>query len=185
MLRKRWFWAAVLAQVLVLLGMMAMHGYTLATGRPILLKTAPVDPWDLFRGEYVVLRYEISQLEQGKVRMEGAPFRRGQQVWVTLQEGDPYWNATAVSARRPETGANEVVVRATVEWWTDGYNDAWRTEPTRVSLRYGMEQFYVPEGEGRRLEDRREDITVEVAVDSLGRAALRKVFVAGEEIRWR
>ena len=36
---------------------------TLLTGKEVLLKTVPVDPRDLFRGDYVVLRYDISTID--------------------------------------------------------------------------------------------------------------------------
>lgn len=175
MTRKRWFWGAVLLQLLAIFGMVAIHGYTLATGAPVLLKTVPVDPWDLFRGEYVTLRYEISTVDAGKVAMQGLPYRRGQQVYVTLRQGDPYWTVGSVSAARTAAGDGEMVVKARVEW------DSGR----EVGLRYGIEQFYVPEGEGKDLELQVENMAVEALVDRFGRSALHRVFVDGKEIDWR
>src|SRR5262245_14089672 len=48
-------------QVLCLVAMMVGPLMTLATGEAILLRAAPVDPRDIFRGDYVTLSYEISQ----------------------------------------------------------------------------------------------------------------------------
>lgn len=198
----RTFWAAVALQILILFGMMGVHGFTLATGEPVLLKTAPVDPWDMFRGQYVRLTYEISRIEEGSIPMEGAPYQRGDRVWVTLQQGDPFWTAVAVSDRRPVTAAGQIAVRATVEWMHEGWEvpaepvgedrprpadgrEVPRRMPGELRLRYGIEQFYVPEGEGLDLERQQEQMTVEALVDRFGRIALHKVFVAGREIRWR
>ena len=50
-------WLAILG------GMVAINEHTLRTGREIVLKTVPVDPRDLFRGDYVTLRYDISRLQ--------------------------------------------------------------------------------------------------------------------------
>ena len=38
------YWLAVLLQLLVIGAIIAVHSYSLATGRPVLLKTAPVTP---------------------------------------------------------------------------------------------------------------------------------------------
>ena len=187
MTAKRIFWLAVALQVLILLGIVGRHQYTLATGTPILLKTAPVDPWDPFRGDYVRLNYEISSLTKDKVAMTGSPYRRGQSVWVTVAKGQEFWSAVAVSDKRPAVQNGQVALRAIVEF----DNSAWdpapgepRTMP-QLFVRYGIEQFYVPEGEGKDLETRQRDMTVQALVDRFGRAALHKVFVEGKEIQWR
>jgi uncharacterized membrane-anchored protein len=181
---KRWFWAAVALQILILLGLIGTHLYTRFTGAPVLLRTLPVDPWDLFRGEYVALRYEISELSPEQVPMTGIPYRRGQTVWVTLRKGDPFWTAVAVSPERPATGPDEIALRGTVEWYAEAWVNGPEAQPARTFIRYGIEQFYVPEGEGARLQQQ-PHLTVEALVDRFGRAALHRVFLDGSEIRWR
>lgn len=180
---KRWlFAAAVLVQVVLLLGMAGRHMFTLQTGRPIRLETEPLDPWELFRGQYVSLRYTISELEEGEVPMSGAPYQRGEKVWVTLRQGAPFWTAVAVSDRRPVADGNEVALQGTVQWWMDGFDPSGKA---RVFIRYGVEQFFVPEGEGPGLEDRRHRVDVEAVVDRFGRAAMKRIFLDGKEVRWR
>lgn len=196
------YWLAVLLQLALIAALIAVHGYTLATGRPVLLKTAPIDPWDPFRGQYLSLTYEISRLEQGKVPMEGLPYRHGQQVWVTVRQGDTYWNAVAVATSRPgnkEVAAGDVVLGGRVQWAypvTPAPQPAIQSSPQpaqplqpeimRVFIRYGIEQFYVPEGEGQKIERNRQvQLVVEAVVDSRGRAVLRRVFADGKELRWR
>jgi uncharacterized membrane-anchored protein len=207
--RRTKFWLAVAVQLAVLLGMVGLHGYTLATGQPVLLKTAPVDPWDLMRGQYVRLAYEITTLDAGKVTVTGSP-RQADRVWVTLRKGAAYWDAVAIGPARPALGPGEVAIRGRVmAIWTGplatgplamgpmatGPMAMGRTVPAsplakgeqskRFVVRYGIEQFYVPEGEGQKLEGRRAALDVEVAVDSRGRAALRRVLVDGKPITWR
>lgn len=174
------FWAAVALQVAILLGMVAMHSYTLLTGQPVLLKTAPIDPWDPLRGEYVSLHYEISAVESS-LPMEGGPYQSEQRVWVTLRQGNPYWTAVAVSDRRPETGAGEVAIRGRVLWVEPPGND----RPGRINLRYGIEQFYVPEGQGRDLQGQVVQMAIDARVDRTGRAAIHTVYLEGEPIEWR
>lgn len=184
---KRLFWLAVAVQILVLTGMMSIHGFTVATGQPVRLQSVPVDPWDLFRGEYVILAYDISQFEPGQFPMEGTPYKRGQTVWVKLREGGPTATATAVaiSSRRPAVGPGEVAIKGRVEWYQEAHKDYWGSYPGDLRIRYGVEQFYVPQGEGPGLERERERLIVEVKVDRFGRAALSRVFRGDEEIRWR
>ena len=53
--------AAILFQFFVLTGMVAVAAMPLLSGTEIKIKTIPVDPRSLFRGNYARLRYEISQ----------------------------------------------------------------------------------------------------------------------------
>jgi len=183
--KKLWFALAIGLQVILLLGMVGRHTYTLRTGTPIMLKTAPVDPWDFFRGEYVTLSYEISTLNPQTVVMEGTPYQRSQALWVVLKPGDPFHTPVRVSPDRPtELADGLVVLQGRVEWVND-----WDGGPERpigsVQIRYGIEQFYVPEGQGRDLETRLEQMSVLALVDRFGRAALSKVYLDDEEIRWQ
>ena len=181
---KHRFWWAVAVQVAALLVMMAVHAFTLATGRAVTLKTMPVDPWSYLTGRYVVLSYEISHLEEGKLPMEGAPYRRSQTVWVTLQEGDPYWTPVAVSARRPALKPNQAALRGSVTGAWQGSPSIGTESSWQYDVHYGIEQFYIPEWE-KTLERRGTDFTVAALVDSFGRAALHRVFLDGKEIRWQ
>ena len=52
----------VLVQIGALVAMIANKQWTLNTGTPVLLQTAPVDPRSLFMGDYARLAYSISQL---------------------------------------------------------------------------------------------------------------------------
>lgn len=180
---KRWFWLAVALQVLLLVGVVGRHGFTLWTGQPVLLKTAPIDPWDPLRGEYVTLNYEISRFEGGNVPMAGTPYQSGQTVWVVLQKGEPYWTAVRLSASRPQDlSAGQVALRGRVLYY---YADMGPDRKVEVALRYGIERFYVPEGQGREIENRFPQLSVEALVDPYGRAALTRLFVDGKEISFR
>ena len=57
-----WRTAAVaLALTLALLWIVSGRVSLLSSGQEVVLQTVPVDPRDLLRGDYVILRYDISR----------------------------------------------------------------------------------------------------------------------------
>jgi uncharacterized membrane-anchored protein len=185
MKRKTLFFLAVVVQVLILLSLAGRHAYTLRTGQTVLLETAPVDPWEVFRGQYVQLSYKISQLSENEVAMTGMPFKSRQQVHVTLKKGDTgFWNAVSVSDTKPRAAQGEVIMLARVQWVMDTSGKLDGGE-RKVFLHYGIEQFYIPEGQGSTLEGNRAGLAVQARVDAFGRAAIDKVLLDGKEINWK
>ena len=57
----------VALQLVFILGLVAYKEVTLRFGTEVMLQTVPVDPRDLFRGDYVTLRYGISTLERSRI----------------------------------------------------------------------------------------------------------------------
>jgi uncharacterized membrane-anchored protein len=58
--------AAGVVCMTILAGMLVSHAYPLWVGQEIVLRVVqPIDPRDLFRGDYVILSYRISQLQLG------------------------------------------------------------------------------------------------------------------------
>jgi uncharacterized membrane-anchored protein len=160
---KMRFYALVALQLLLLGGLIAGKQITLATGEPVLLKTDPVDPRDLFRGDYVALSYEISRLEPWK--RSGGSFKKGDLVYVTLRRQGRFWVAETADKAPPEDGRLFIRGRA-VQIASDG-----------MRVEYGIESYFVPEGQGRELErEAGRGLTVEAAVDRHGRAVIRHVL---------
>lgn len=187
--RALWFALVVALQLLLLLGLVGRHSYTLATGTEVTLKSEPFDPWDPLKGQYVRLRYNISTFQLTDTTGAAPPFQSGQMVWVTLKEGAPFWTVTTVTKERPAVGPDEVAVRARVQWvqwWQDLKEPPFAEfRNGQVSLEYGVEEFYVPEGEGPKLEQQRDGITVKAKVDRFGQMALSQVLVNGEPVKWK
>ena len=67
----------------LILAMVLPRAAILRSGQEVRLEIAPVDPRDLFRGDYVVLAYRIGTVDIPK--NVTASFTRGQQVFVTLR----------------------------------------------------------------------------------------------------
>ncbi|MDX2157779.1 MAG: GDYXXLXY domain-containing protein [Hyphomicrobiaceae bacterium] len=151
----------------------------LTTGREIVLPIVPVDPRDLFKGDYARLAFEISRLDQSLApepdRNAGPPFARPPMtVYVTLeQRPDGTWGPIAVSSARPTTlDPGKVVLRGRTQPWS------------RRDITYGLERYFVPEGTGRRIEDlaQKSKLAAIVAVDSSGGSAIKGLLIDGRRV---
>lgn len=199
MATRRWFWLAVALQILVLFGLIGSHAYTVSTGVPVRLTAESFNPWESVQGQTVNLTYGISRIDPAKVPVQGGPFKRGQQIWVTLALGDgaAATKPVGVSAKRPQVQAGQVAIRGIVDWVNSSEPvpapppeqspppEYKPVPPGQIAIRYGVEQFALPDGEGRSTPRPMSDFTVEIAVDRFGRAALTRVFIDGHEVQWR
>ncbi len=155
------FYAAALLQLLLLAAMIAYHYEPLLFGTQVRLLSKPVDPRSLFRGDYVRLGYEISVLESSKLRLPGSlSERRGSTLYVGLDVTGPFAKAVSVG-EEPPAG---LYIRGKLQRSWDG----------RLFIQYGIETYFVPEGEGLELEHSMAEqrLVVVIAVDSWGRAVI-------------
>ncbi len=168
-----------LVQTGALAGMVIDRVRLLKTGREITLPVVPVDPRDLFRGEYVRLGYEAARLP---VRLlEGPPPHRNDAFYVTLDQRkeDGSWHPVRITRTWPDEKAPDRIVlkaRSVFSWPAV-------TLPTSVvQARYGIESYFVPQGEGPRLEALARDkkLAARIAVDSKGNAAIKGIIIDGK-----
>lgn len=136
------------------------------TGEDVLLKTRPVDPRDLFRGDYVILSYEINSLNVDTLVGDNS-FNVGDTIYVDLSENGTYYDAIGVY----KTPIDSLYIKGEVT----------SLRSSRISVVYGVESYFVPEGTGRQIE-RQPDLDVMLAVDSRGRSAIQYVMIDGEII---
>jgi len=164
--------------------MIAGRAAVLRDGREVLLKVEPVDPRDLLRGDYVRLGYEIGQIPIERV--SNIPARpsgsRETPIFVRLEPtADGVWKLKAASfgePLEPPPGAGEVDILGKVRSWHVS-----ETMGSIIRPEFGIERFYLPEGEGRQIEkDMRErPFFVKVAVGANGTAQIKQ-FLDGENI---
>ena len=161
--RRKWlFILLIAAQTLFLTGLLVTNYAVGWFGKEIQLKTAPVDPRDLFYGDYVVLNYEISRLPISLWKGEGEP-KLKKNVYVLLRPSaaDPNeYEAVGVYPDKPAISGEEVALKAHIQY-------GWDRE---ITLRYGLERYYVPEGTGKEIEEQRELSKVRVSVAPWGQA---------------
>ena len=179
----------VLLQTVALVTMVGMKQYTLNTGTPILLETEPVDPRSLFSGDYVRLNYKISRLDVDRISKESREWKRHETIYVTLKPSQKYAEPVGVAREMRTPKSGEVVIKGEVEWASSTVWNATTNQEDKgnfVNLRYGIENYFVPEGEGREIERRVVDgvdqkLDVRVAVDKNGAAGIKAILLNGEE----
>jgi uncharacterized membrane-anchored protein len=163
---------AVLAlQAAWILGTTLVQERALAGGTVILLKTRPVDPRDLLRGDYVILNYDISDVALSAFsppRTNAPPF--GEDVYVALEPRGQFYEIAQASSGKITPGPGQVVLR--------GQSRPWWIAPGQktVHVEYGLEKYFVREGTGNP----RGQITVRVAVPASGQGRIKEVLLDGK-----
>ncbi|WP_281888870.1 GDYXXLXY domain-containing protein [Paenibacillus sp. YYML68] len=169
--RKPLVMLVVLLQVLVLSGL-AVSYYAIGWfGDSIKVRTVPVDPRDLFYGDYVTLQYEISTIPLSI--WQGSPERleQGTKLYVVVKSGaDGIYEAIAASDKPLEAGAGEyVLIGSTEYYWDHKYSGM------GIPVRYGIEKFYVPENTGKALEEKADRLVVELKVAPWGKMKIEQL----------
>ncbi|NMA45091.1 MAG: GDYXXLXY domain-containing protein [Lentisphaerae bacterium] len=176
--------AIILAQVALLLVMAIGRERIVRHGERVWLKTSPVDPRDLFRGDYVVLNYEISSLPKASWSEELAAWLqneanqerslREKTLYVSLERG-PGDVATAVKADLTPP-ASGLFIRGVCQPRRWGWS-----QNSLTRLHYGIESYFVEQGSGLELERGRPKgiggtlrvpLEIEVAISKRGEAVI-------------
>ena len=163
--------------------MIGVKQYTLATGVPVVLKTQPVDPRSLFSGDYVRLSYTVSTFNSDAYPVV-AECRRGDTVFVVLKRTGEFHEAVSLHRERPSSGPGETVIKGRVASLLPVFRPKGEVGGrTVVTVKYGIENYYVPEGEGRKIERPKpgQTVSVRVVVDRFGNAGIRAILVDGLE----
>ena len=175
------FGVAVLVQCLLLMLMVADRVQILREGVEVTLQTQPDDPRDLLRGDYVVLRYDISEVPAGA--LAGKPAEaRNPTVFVKLApNAEGLYTAVSAHAEPVPVTAREVLIRGRVSY-SCGSNV--RAFCDKLTIKYGLESYFVPEGEGGKLEQARnqQKLRIVAAVLPSGRAAIKRLLLDGAPV---
>lgn len=168
---KKIFIGIILFWVLMLGGFIGMKEWTLRTGTEVLLVMRPVDPRDLFRGDYVTLSYEIS-----RVNPPPSPLTNDEQssgpIYVLLSVDDAGIAHAADTSLSPPSEGLFIA------------GNMMRGGGGQVNVEYGIESFFVPEGRGREIERNLRQMHAKVVVGKDGRAVLKGLVYQGEDVRF-
>jgi uncharacterized membrane-anchored protein len=95
------FIVIILLQILLLAGIIVYRANWVSSGERVLLRTVPVDPRDIFRGDYVSLNYEISNLNLDELGVKES-FNLNEKIYVFLdKKEDGTYSASSVSKTVP------------------------------------------------------------------------------------
>jgi uncharacterized membrane-anchored protein len=175
---------------LFLLGTLAVmiesRASILRDGVEVILKSEPIDPRDLMRGDYVRLGYGggISVVEEDLVTGDWPERDTVQPIWVVLSAGeDGLHTAREVRFSRPvEVEEGDVVMRSLPVRIRVAGNG--RQTSVIDPPRFGIERYYVPEGEGLEIEKARNEgrTTVAVRVSEAGDPQIARLMIDGETL---
>lgn len=134
----------------------------LSTGTTATLRTVPIDPRSIFRGDYVTLAYEAG----ASVPLDW-PY--GQPVYVVLAPKGDVYERVRLSETRPSLMSGQICIQGTVEYNRIDFPD--------------IAQYFVEEGAGRELEQLQSQhkLLVDIAVTPACHAVIRGVRIGEEE----
>lgn len=144
--------AIVAAAQLVLVGVgVAPQLSARTSGETYLLRVAPLDPIDPFRGAYVSLDYPDLDLADDARHLDDG----SGDVFIALRRQGGTWVAGGRTRTRPDDGP-----------YLACDDRSWQ-------VRCGIESFFLPQDEAARTEDLlRDGAVAEVRIDSRGNAAV-------------
>lgn len=179
-MRSRLIAVAIVCQLLVLGYMAAKREYIRAYGAEIWLRTAPIDPRDPLRGDFVRLRYAMSTVQPRQTRGAVAAHRNDKDypVYAVLKTDAGGLHALDyLTGEKPSAGELFIRGYVTNDWRLINWA-AWNGNA--VHVRYGIEQYFVEQGQGLAMEEKlgRRDgmqlpLEMRVAVGGNGTAVIK------------
>lgn len=159
------FVAAVVVQLLILAVVPARKVVTLTTGKTVVLKVQPVDPYNMLSGYYNTLSFDIADVN---AYPNAQVFPDGSWVYAIIQQRDDgFWTPALLVTELPTNlPDNRAALLGQVNYGR---------------IKFGIEEFYIPEAQryavGEDLRTNAEKARVEVKVDHSGHAALERLRI--------
>lgn len=172
-MKRKLLLLAIAFQLLVPAWMAAKRELVVQNGRTLYLRTAPIDPRDIFRGDYVRLSYEASGFSprqtSEQIRKQGV--EKGSVVYARLETG-PGGLSRAIELAREHPASGPFLRGRALHRWRPEVGGA-------LQVRYGIEKYFVEQGRGKAMEQRRgrrqgiqTPLEMELAVDTSGTAVI-------------
>jgi uncharacterized membrane-anchored protein len=160
------FIGAITLQLAILGAIPARKVMTIARGREVTLQVQPVDPYSIMSGYYVVLSFSISRQSSFATPPELLP---GSPCYAIVEkDADGIWKPVELAQDAPTyLPKNRAVLSGTFEQGN--------------VIRYGIENFYIPESRREEIADdlrkNPDKAVVDVSVDENGGAVLRRLRI--------
>ncbi|PSB01706.1 GDYXXLXY domain-containing protein [Merismopedia glauca] len=188
-------WLPLVFQSAIIIAIPAQSFYTLMTGKTVVFKTVPVDPYDFLRGYSQTLSYDISSLNNltklpGKQELE-LNLNQGytgqdEDIYVVLEppksttsQPPQPWRAVKVSRKLPKSlPSNQIAVKGRHNYG---------------NIKYGLESYYMPESLREEINreirqatwgKNKQPIVVEAKVDAEGKAVIESFWIGDRHYRF-
>lgn len=142
--------------LLILMAMTITPLLTLQYGQEIKIKTMPVDPRDVFRGDYVVLNYEINEIPIDKVpeifkHEDKWQEQHRRPLYVIMKKDGDYYVVDHAAFEKPKAG---IYLKAYFQWVVWPQTAVYQGEQniTGIRVSYNLDQYFLPENTGKSLE---------------------------------
>ena len=168
----------VALQLLILAGMAGQREWVRRTGRAVYFRTAPVDPRDVMRGDYVRLSYDISrvprELWRGPLPAQStnlAEVPRDTRVYASLHlQEDGVAQLASLGLDPPRNG---LYIRGRTE----------TSSSEQINVRYGLEALFLEQGKGLELEAARSRNGIQVPLEVKAAVSPNGIVVL-QDHRW-
>ena len=172
------FMLVALVQLYVPAKMILDQEKLLASGTEFKFKTAPIDPYDPFRGKYITLNYAENEITIPKEK----DWTAGETIYVSLtRDKDGFAKIKSVSKEKP--ALNATYVKAKVLYVTDNGSN-------KLTIAYPFDRFYMEESKAYAAEQAYQQsqqdttkLTYALVNIQNGNAALKDVLMDGTSIR--
>ena len=181
---KKLLLSGALLQIVALFSLVAYSYYPLVVGRELTIEIAPYDPRDLFLGNYAALSPTINRVPAALLLGERNVIKKGDTIFVTLQEDNGIWKAVGASFTKPSQG---VFIRG-----KSPYHASLMPEQGEIFLVYGIERFYASPARAIQIEQQLRSRSIgpdgsrtltraTIMVAPSGQASLKDVLLADEK----
>jgi len=130
--------AICVLQLIVLVFCVGKYEFILHYGKEIRLRTAPVDPVDIFRGRYVILNYDIQDYVSSKEVVK--KFHRGEICYLILTPKDGVYEISRITHSKPN---NEIFLKLKVRYSYD----------KKIRFDIPFDRFYMQEYKAKKAEE--------------------------------
>lgn len=147
--RSKQILLACAVPVIILLGMTVTPLYTLIKGDEILLQTVPVDPSNLFRGDYVALQYEAEEIPKDLVEEDVvSEIEAGEYdltVYVLLEKKNGIHTPVKVSQNKPKNG---IYLKGKLEYLGSNIE-----KKSVAYITYSLDKYFLEDNTGLEWEE--------------------------------
>ena len=197
--KKILFSLIVVLQVVSIIAFVAIQEIRFSESKIITLQTQPIDPRDIFRGDYVILDYEISHLTENTTKRNGSDKttccyyefweETDKDVYVFLKPAGDIWQAFGISSSYDgdnlftNTDSNiPEFIRVKGKLTTvDNIEHIDGEENFRkLEITYGIENYFVQVDTGEMIETA-DDVKVNVKVNKHGDSQIESLLVDGNK----